>query len=193
MVGLLQGDTTGLQGLQRPQQQNQQPAQQESQRPDQQTIAQGIEEASPQEQAQYDEFVNNAFNLIFDEKTMPGIIERLSATEEPIDDLANTAALVTFRLQDSAQKAGAQIPDEVVFHAGVEILEELANLSEKAGIHEFSQEELEAATLRALDVFREMGTQAGSIDPEALKQQFGALIEADNAGQLNRALPGLEV
>lgn len=146
---------------------------------------------SPEEQAEYDEFVNNALNLIYDEKTKDRVIERLGATDDPVDDLANTVAVTVMGLQDSAERSGRKISDDVLFHGGIEILEDLANLAEKAGIHSFSEDELEAATYRALDTYREMATQAGKIDPEALKQEFGSILQADKQGALEQVLPGI--
>lgn len=147
---------------------------------------------SPEEQQQYEQFVGQALNLIYDDKGMQAVTQRLKGTGDPMDDLAQTAVMVVTRVQESAREAGQDIPGDVLFHGGVEIIEDLANLAEKAGIHSFSEDELEGATYRALDLYRETATQAGLIDPAPLKQEFGELMQADQQGRLGEIIPGIE-
>ncbi len=145
---------------------------------------------SPQEQGIYDQFVNNAFSAIYDEKSLPSIIESLKGDGNPVEGLANTAVGVVVRVQDSAEQAGQALPPEVVFQAGVEILEDLADLAEKAGVHDFTPEELEGATFQAMDRYRELKGDDGASSQEA-KEDFDKIIAIDQAGRLDEAVPGL--
>ena len=45
---------------------------------------------SPEEQQGYDEFVNNAFSVIYDKKSLPQILEGLKGDGNPVEGLANT-------------------------------------------------------------------------------------------------------
>lgn len=151
---------------------------------------QEMEQASPEEQAQYEQVMNNAYELIFDEKTMPGVLESLAGDGDPKLGLATTAASIVTHLKQSAEQGGQPLSEDVVYHAGVAILEDLADLAGKAGIHEFTEEEAEGALYQAMDVYRELN--AGEIDQERYAGELEGLKQADKAGTLGQMLPGIE-
>jgi hypothetical protein len=72
----------------------------------------------------------------------------------------------------------------VILHGGKELLEELANLADEAGIHDFSQNELNRAFLIGMDLWRESASSAGLIDVEQLKAEFAEIRTADAEGRL---------
>ncbi len=146
---------------------------------------------SPAEQQVYEQFVNNAFSAIYDEKSLPSIIESLKGDGNPVEGLANTAVGVVVRVQDSAEQAGQALPPEVVFQAGAEILEDLADLAEKAGVHDFTPEELEGATFQAMDLYRELKGGADGAALQGAKEDFNKIVAIDQAGRLDEAVPGL--
>ena len=146
---------------------------------------------SPEEQKIYDAFVDNALAVIYDEKSLPQIIESLKGDGNPVDGLANTAVTVVVRVQDSAEQAGQELPPDVVFHAGSEILQDLAQLAEKAGIHQFSPEEIEGAAFQAMDLYREAkGRDGGAARPQIV-EDFNQIVALDQAGKLDELAPGL--
>ncbi len=146
---------------------------------------------SPEEQQLYDQFVDKALSAIYDDQSLPQVIETLKGDGNPLDGLANTAVAIVVRVQDSAEKAGQKIPPDVLFHGGSEILEDLAGLSEKAGIHKFTPEELEGAAFQAMDIYREMkGSDGGEARPQIV-EDFNQITELDKAGRLDEVAPGL--
>lgn len=147
---------------------------------------------SPEEQAQYDKFVDNGLALIYDKKTFPAILTNLKAGPDPVQALAATTVQIVTRLSDSAQEHGEKIDGDVMFHGGLELLQDLATTAERAGIHKFTPQELDAATYRAMDLARQVLTQKGELDPNQLKQQFGQIVQADRAGQLDKVIPGID-
>jgi hypothetical protein len=146
---------------------------------------------TPEEQAIYDQFVDNALSAIYDDKSLPQIIESLKGDGNPVDGLANTAVTVVIRVQDSAEQAGQNMPPDVVFHAGSEILEDLAGLAEKAGIHQFTPEELEGAMFQAMDIYREMKGRDGGAERPQIVEDFNQIAALDQAGKLDEVAPGL--
>ena len=146
---------------------------------------------SPEEQKLYDQFVDNALSVIYDDKSLPSIIESLKGDGNPVDGLANTAVGVVIRVQDSAEKAGQEIPPDVVFHAGTEILEDLAELAGKAGVHEFTPEEIEGAAFQAMDLYREMKGRDGGEGRPQIMEDFNQIVALDQAGRLDEVAPGL--
>ncbi len=141
---------------------------------------------TPEEQGQYDQFVNNALLLIYDDNAMPALLKRFAAgaKTDPVSSLATVAVQIIDRLEGSAASKGAKIDPDVVMHGGLEILEDLANLAKEAQIHEFTDQELEAATYMAMDLYRNTKEQKGELDKAAVDQQFNELAQADKEGKL---------
>tara|TARA_Y100000310_G_scaffold258548_1_gene266993 strand:- start:219 stop:713 length:495 start_codon:yes stop_codon:yes gene_type:complete len=150
-------------------------------------------DASPEEQAQYETVVDNALKAIYSEKGLPQILDRIKKSVEagdPQEGIAAVAAMVVMRIEESAKQAGKPIADDVLFHAGVEIVEDLADLASENQIHDFSQEEIDGALYRSLDLYRETKGKKGQIDQGAADQQFTQLLEASKAGGLDQFAPG---
>lgn len=146
---------------------------------------------SPEEQAIYDQFVEKAFAVIYDQKALPQIIESLRGDGNPVEGLANTAVNVVVRVEDAAKKAGQKIPGEVIHEAGREILEDLSRLATEAGVHEFTTEEVEGAWFQSMDLYRERKGRDGGENSEEIAQDFKKLQEINQAGRLDEVVPGL--
>lgn len=153
----------------------------------------GQSNVTPEEQAQYDAFVDQAYRIIYSEQTFQQFMERLrqSAEADPAEALARLTVMVVVRVQESARRNGRQTDPEVVFHAGVEILESLADTADKAGIHTYTPDEIEAASLVAMDMYRTMAGEIGLVDQQAAQRDLAMFEEADRAGQLDKVLPGV--
>lgn len=151
-------------------------------------------QATPEEQAQYEEFVNNAYKIIYSEKTFPQFIGRMrqAAQQDPVEGLSSTVVMVVMRVQESAKRNGKMIDPVIVFHAGVEILESLADTAMKAGIHKYDDKEIEAASLRSMDKYVALASQAGLIDKQRAVSDYQNMIQADKAGKLDELFPGVE-
>lgn len=162
---------------------------------------------TPEEQEAYDRFVMNGMEVIYPKEggVSPAVMAHLGGKFEdvaevfaqaepplqpgPIDNLAVAAVAVVLMLEASAGQAGAEVSDDIVFHGGVELVEQLADVAEAAQVHNYSEEEQEGALYRAIDLYR---VSSGRVDQESLKGEFGQVVEADRAGQLGSILPGIE-
>lgn len=156
-----------------------------------QPLAAGGEEegnVTPEEQAQYDTFVTNGMQLIYNEKSMPQVLQSIAGDGDPVEGLANTVATVVMRLEDSAADKGQEISGDVKMHGATELLEQMAELAGEAGIHDYSEEEMEGALFRALDIYRE--ARADRLPVDELKEDFAMLQEADQQGRLDEIVPG---
>jgi hypothetical protein len=149
---------------------------------------------SPEEQAQYDAFVGNGRRLVYDDRSAngvnPDILASLRATDDPVQDLAVTAASLVTGLIENAAAAGRRIDPDIAFHGGVELLEDLADLADAARIHDFREKELEAAMYRAMDIVLKNNPGA-MVDQVGAERQFGDLMRQDRAGTLAQAMPAL--
>lgn len=160
---------------------------------EQQTTPAGEDESnvSPEEQQQYNEYVENGMNMMYDEKIMPQLMETVTGSGNPIEGLANAIMAIVTRLDDSAEKKGVTIPGDVKLHGATEIMEQMVELAETAGVHEYTEEEMESAYYRAIDLYRESRQEQGKLPVEDLKQDMGELVEADKQGRLEDMMPGI--
>lgn len=165
---------------------------------------------TPEEQAEYDQFVNNALELIYpqgergqmgkavrahlqgqyepDIQQMFAQVDPPLNPQSPVDNIAATGALLVVFLEGSAEQAGSKVDDAVVYHAGSEVIQVLANDGEEAGLFEVDEKDIEHAFYRAVDLYRYISPRA---DQEALAGEFEQIVQADKAGQLDKVLPGI--
>lgn len=164
------------------------------------------EEASPEEQAQFEQFERAMIGFVYPEdmrgKVNPNVLENLrgqfdpsalemfaeaqpALTDSPQDSLAATAVLLTLLIE---QSSGEKFTDDVVMHGGKGAIEELIEVSEAAKIHEYSEQDIETVTYRAVDLYR---ISSPRVDRDALTAEFGKLAEANKHGDMGSVLPGL--
>jgi hypothetical protein len=140
----------------------------------------------------YDTFVTNGMTMLYDEKTMPQVLETIKGDDNPVEGLANAVAMIVLRLDDSAEQAGQQISGDVKFHGATELLEQMAELAEEAGIHEFGEEDMEAALYQAMDIYRTTRKEQGKLPEEEIGQDMQELMALNEAGRMNEVFPGLD-
>jgi hypothetical protein len=170
----------------------------------------GEQQASPEEQAAYDKFVNNALEVIYPANAQgqmsPAIVSHLQGKFEPqlqqlfaqadppldtsktVDNIGATACLVAMALDASAQQAGHQVPDEIMYHGGAEIVQVLANDGEHFAGFQIDDQGVEQSFYRAVDLFRQLSPR---VDQNQLADEFAKLNQADKEGRLGKVLPGL--
>lgn len=153
---------------------------------------------TPEEQAAYEQLIRNAFKVIYPEggedAISPQVLKGLSANpENPVLALGSTAATLVSGLRDSAKKVGQPVPDEILYHGGQRIVEELAEVAEAKKIHDYSEEEIEQAWYAGLDLYRTMSEQSGDFDKEGASQGWNELVAADQQGRAGDMLPGVNL
>jgi hypothetical protein len=89
---------------------------------------------------------------------------------------------------DSARTNNVKPDSTTLLEAGKTVLEDIASLAARAGIHDYSEDEMEGAFYRAVDQYREMDT--GNIDKDAVAKEFTAMIAAEKDGTLDKLVPG---
>lgn len=160
---------------------------------------QGGEMASPEEQAQYEQMLQNAQKLIYtpDNQPQPGILDALKAAQgdqggeeqgkalsPPVSALSHLAVMIVSKLDDSAREAGGPLTDDVLQEGGSDVIGMLADIAGATGIHDYSPEELEGATVAAYDMYRDKAIADGRTSEDDLKQQWEGLLQADKEGRL---------
>lgn len=146
--------------------------------------------ASPEEQKAYETFVAQAFNLIYDDKSLPKVLTMLKGEGQPMEGLARATVQIVARVAMSGEQAGQKFKAHIVHAAGREVLEDLAELSRVAKIHDYTKDKksLEGAYFRAMDMFRKTAEQAGRIKPETFQRELAKLKAGDESGDLEAEL-----
>lgn len=148
---------------------------------------------APEEQSQYNAFVENGMKVLYreDGSVEPEVLKRLSTGNKPIDTLAQTAVWLVMMLEQSAKKKGQPLSDDVIMHGGKELLEQLSDLDDVAGLHTFKQAEIQGAWYKALDMYREANSDEGDrFNTDEAAAAFEALNEADKDGRADEIVPG---
>jgi hypothetical protein len=147
-------------------------------------------QASPEEQEQLDRFVHRAYEVMYKPETMQPLLQAMAGGDDPVDGLAEAAVSVVSRVNDAAEKAGAEIGIDVVMEAGREIIQELADLSTSAGIYDFHQDQdgLDGAFFRAIDMYRSEMQGAGKLDQATAQQDMAQIEQMSQSGEFEAIL-----
>ncbi|WP_420411595.1 hypothetical protein [Roseibium sp.] len=149
--------------------------------------------ATPEEQTLLEKVVAKAYNLIYDDQAVGSYLEMLKGSGNPDKGLANAVAHTVARVAQAAENGGQKLPGNVLFQAGKEITEDLAELSTKARIKDYEQDQdaLDGAFFQAVDDFRLMMQQNGRINPKVHQEDLARLQKMDGSGQFEQVLRGL--
>jgi hypothetical protein len=169
----------------------------------------GTQQASPEEQQAYEQFVRAAMNRAFpdgqdqskDGGVAPDVMANLRGQYDqqtqqmfakadpplrplekaPIDPLAVATASLVITTEQSLQlnDPSNDLQNQIVYHGGKELMEQLAQVSAAAKVQDYDEANLETAFYRAVDLYR---VASSRVDQQALAQQFGGVVQADRQG-----------
>lgn len=163
------------------------------------------EQATPEEQAKYEEFVKTGYGMMYaGGKVSPAVLKMLDDDPtdliaalgngdefkqfSPLVALAATAAIITLKVcEKTGEKDGA-----IIMHGGKAIMEDLVEVAGKAGIKDYSEEEMNQAFHMGADLFRHAAESKGILDMSQAKEEWGQITAADKAGKLDDLIPQLK-
>lgn len=147
--------------------------------------------ATPEQQAQYKQFVMQGIHAIYhDHKPDPAILHRL-ATGDPKQALADASVNLVMTLVTTAKDQGLKLDGAVILKGGQRLFEELADLSAAAHIHKYTQGELDASWVLAMSLAQKHMAAAHLIDPRAFVRDVQEMNKAEAEGRVDDILPGL--
>lgn len=146
---------------------------------------------TPEEQADYDEFVTNGMKVMYSKDRIKKFLQSIEGGGNAVKGLANAVSILVMRLEDDAKNNGKEFSGDVMIHAAQELMEQMAELAEAAGIHTFTEEEMESAFYLALDRYRSTRQQAGTLPVDEIKQDVDELRVAEQQGRLEEIAPGI--
>lgn len=164
------------------------------------------QQASPDEQGQYNQFVGRAMELIYNQKMFPQVVQMLrggsndgqdqkeAGQSGPAAGLAHATAMIITRVYKAAADAGANLSPDVLFHGGTEIFGQLAEISDKAGISDYAndRDKLEGAYFLAVDMATQQLRKAGVVDEAQSKAALQQLQSMDAKGELEQVFRELD-
>lgn len=173
-----------------------------AEKPEQDVLAPGQEAATPEEQAMLEQFANVGGDVIYAnpgevdpeiQKNLQGqfdeqVLGMFAQAEPPLTDSPQDALSATSALVTIIAESMMEVPDEIAMEGGKSFFEVLLETQEAMGLFEYDEKSMDGAFYRAVDLYR---IASPRVDPEALKQQFATLVEADKQGKLNEVMPGL--
>lgn len=162
---------------------------------------------TPEEQAQYDQFVGNGMKLVYrgegqNVEVNPAVLEQLRGhwdsvkpslgeipqeekpldPKNPSDNLAVATVALVLALEASAASQKKQVDPSVLFHGATELMEQLADIADAASIHNFTTDELTGAANRAAMLY---GVSSKTVNKQQALAEFDHFLQTqgDNLGQ----------
>lgn len=169
-----------------------------AERPGDDELLPGQVPASPEEQAVFEKFRKNYLRVVYGTGSKPGpkgeppliqeILAMLKDVPDPVFALGSAAETVVSQLSEGAEAAGEPIPGDVLMHSGVAVVEDLAELAERAGIHEYTEEEMGEALKVGMSMYIQ---EHPNIDKAAFEADIAAMKQAEASGTLDDMFPGI--
>jgi len=144
---------------------------------------------TPEEQKMYDTVVVKAMQLLYDPQRLPVILDKLKANTDNISgEIGHSAAMTMMTIYRTVQNSDQEIPEDVLYAAGQEIVSQIVDIAEAAGlVHENGAEKVaEAALYEGLRIWGQSMGQHGDITDAKQQEAAGLLhqagIQQDTAG-----------
>jgi len=138
----------------------------------------GEPNVSPEEQAMYDQFTTACMAMIYkDEKTLGLVLQKLQTVAEshkPTQGgevggigyaIGHTAAMILISVDGAIEQQGAEVPSDIIFNAGKEIVAELVEVSISAKLAQVTQRDelFKQGMIAGAKVFGEYEMKTGKI------------------------------
>lgn len=136
--------------------------------------------ASEEEQQAYDMVVSRGIKIIYGQGK-DDILKLMGASESPGQGMGRVVANIVSVIYNQAKENGKEVPDDVLMHAGFELIQELSEYGTTKGVFEYEndkeeEQEIQDAVMWATKYFGESQQAAGKITPE-MKQQAGMQVQ----------------
>ena len=149
------------------------------------------EEASPEEQAMYDQFVNKALDFMGANPTE--MVASMNNKQKPVaENVGELTVKIGQGVYDMAKSSGVDLPMEVLQAAGAEIVEHLMELGTAAKVFPFGEESDEydqvqaMALLHAEKVVGEGILQSPEYAQSGMQEQASNFYAQQVAGEVQR-------
>ena len=153
------------------------PAPRPQQKPPEGKNAPGFKMPTPNLQAAYNKVWGATLKMLYSEQFMPKAEEIVKNAPTPEAGVAQVATVIGARIYMGAQKAGEEIPDEVMLLGGWQVMQEIADFARTDVGVEMSDEQVEAAFYLASDELRGMLGEKHNIGSSVTPEDRQKLLE----------------
>ena len=116
--------------------------------------------ASPEEQRTYEDFVGQLINVAYEEGTANMIASQLQNAQDPVEAVANAAAIVVSRVASSAGENQVPVTRPMIVRATAELVGDIGkNMAESVGAQPLDDNQFQGAYLRAMDLLGQQASQ----------------------------------
>ena len=122
--------------------------------------------ASPEQQEQYNKFVLMGMSALLSEDFMPKAVQMLKSAPSKSDAMARIGSTIVGRMYDSAKQQGQPIDPTVMVHGGLEIMQQIGEMAQAAGLEDVTDEDIETAYYLAADQLNDVLGAQGAFDAE---------------------------
>ena len=144
----------------------------------------GTEEFTPEEKAAYEQGLDVATKLLYEQQGVGEKIAEMIQTGDPAQAIGDAAALLTKQADDALQ---GQLPETVIIPIGVRLVGEIADMAEELGLIQADQPMMQKAVQVAMKtLFQDYGVDEAALgEAQGLAQKFGG--DSEFAGALQQA------
>ena len=137
---------------------------------------------TPEEQQQYDMVMTAARGIMFGAQGSKVVLQKLEQGKDDIaSTIGHTAAMVISSVKGGIEQKGHEVPGDILFHAGMEVVADLVQVAEAGKLMDEADEKkvTEEAVFEGLRVFGEAQIKSGKVTPE---DQAAAAADLKAAG-----------
>ena len=125
---------------------------------------------NPKVQEEADIFVANGIRIIHDQKVSDGLINQIKSSKDPIEAVADATLSIVERLEQSSSQNGATLSDAAKIHGSNQLMGEIINLAEIAGVPKLNDEQKYQAFSLAVSKYLDGAVKSGKMSKEQLAQ-----------------------
>ena len=125
-------------------------------------------EMDPEIQEQVDIFMANGLRMIHSEEVSSNIVNSIVSSQDPLASIAKATVSVVNRLEESAAEKGVQLQQEALIAIGNQLMGNIIEMAEIAGVEELTEEERAKAFSLAVSEYLGQAVDSGKITQEQL-------------------------
>lgn len=144
----------------------------------------------PKTQEEFDMFVSNGMQILYDEKVAQTVVNNIMNSQDPITAIAQETLNIVDRLETNSAENGVQISDGAKVQGANHIMGEIMSLAEDAGSPKLSEEQRKQCWDMAIAKYLDDGVKSGKISQEQLMSQAEQIQGAPVQQTAERTLVG---
>jgi len=147
-------------------------------------------QVDPKTQEEFDMFVSNGMQILYDENVAQTVVNNILNSENKVQAIAQETLNIVERLETTSAENGAQISDGAKVQGANHIMGEVMTLAEDAGAPKLSEEERKQCWDLAVSQYLDNGVKSGKISQEQLMSQAEQIQGAPIQETAQRTVPG---